>query len=299
MVVASLRCVVWFSIVGIAWLGTTAAAAQDKPAELKLTVAQSPAFPLGKAAERWGALLTEASSSRFQVKLHPGAVLAGRDPLREFGTLRDGGADLAVGSALMWSTELPAFAVYALPWLAPEPREQVALGVVIPDPFDGYGGGVIEGGCYTVEVKWERPNMDEPSQCSASTVLIRRLVEGEPVAVPSMLYRLSGGLDVVDEVGDFSLTAALAGDGTITCPCEGGSECCREQPGTRDVQFTVALAGEEFMGEPLQAEQSQELKLDDAEPGITAGISLVRSHFPSECAAPAVHEWVFRHPSAF
>lgn len=178
-------------------------------------------------------------------------------------------------------------------------NEQVALGVVIPDPFDGYGGGVIEGGCYTVEVKWERPNMDEPSQCSASTVLIRRLVEGEPVAVPSMLYRLSGGLDVVDEVGDFSLTAALAGDGTITCPCEGGSECCREQPGTRDVQFTVALAGEEFMGEPLQAEQSQELKLDDAEPGLTAGISLVRSHFPSECAAPAVHEWVFRHPSAF
>ncbi len=101
--------------------------AQDKPPELKLSVAQSPAFPLGKAAERWAALVSEASGGSFQVKLYPGAVLAGRDPLREFGVLRDGGADLAVGSALMWSSELPAFGVYALPWLAPEPREQVAL----------------------------------------------------------------------------------------------------------------------------------------------------------------------------
>lgn len=102
-------------------------AAQDKAAELRLTLAQSPAFPLGKAAERWAAMLAEAGGGTFQVKLHPGAALAGRDPLREFGVLRDGGADLAVGSALMWSSELPAFAVYALPWLAPEPREQLAL----------------------------------------------------------------------------------------------------------------------------------------------------------------------------
>ncbi|MFO1412526.1 MAG: TRAP transporter substrate-binding protein DctP [Burkholderiales bacterium] len=103
------------------------AAAQGKPAELKLSLAQSPAFPLGKAAERWAAALTEAGGGAFEVRLHSGAVLAGRDPLREFSALRGGGADLAVGSALMWSSELPAFGVYALPWLAPEPGQQVAL----------------------------------------------------------------------------------------------------------------------------------------------------------------------------
>lgn len=113
-------CLALFAVVGVA---------QDKPAspELKLSLAQSPAFPAGKAAERWSALLGEAAGGAFHVKLYLGAVLAGRDPLREFGTLRDGGADLAVGSALMWSAQLPAFAVYALPWMAPEPREQQAL----------------------------------------------------------------------------------------------------------------------------------------------------------------------------
>lgn len=113
--------------VSLAGLAPGHAAAQDKAPELKLTLAQSPAFPLGKAAERWAALLGEAGGGAFAVKLYPGAVLMGRDPLREFGVLRDGGADLGVGSALMWSSELPAFAVYALPWLAPEPRQQAAL----------------------------------------------------------------------------------------------------------------------------------------------------------------------------
>jgi hypothetical protein len=176
--------------------------------------------------------------------------------------------------------------------------EKVLLNVSIPDPFEGYGGGVVEGGCYEVEVKWERPSMDEPGLCSASTVRIQRLVEGEPSIVPSMLYRLSGMLDVVDEIGDeFSLAAASAGEGTIKCPCDG--DCCRDAPGTRDVQFTVTIGGTEFTGEPLMAEQSQAVKLGEDKGENSAGISLVRSHFPSECAAPGVFEWVFRHPSAF
>jgi TRAP-type C4-dicarboxylate transport system substrate-binding protein len=111
----------------IAW---SCVPAQDKGSgapELKLSMAQSPAFPIGRAGERWAALMNEASGGAHEIKTYPGAVLAGRDPLREFGTLRDGGADLAVGSALMWSAQLPVFAVYALPWLAPDPREQEAL----------------------------------------------------------------------------------------------------------------------------------------------------------------------------
>jgi TRAP-type C4-dicarboxylate transport system substrate-binding protein len=99
----------------------------DKPLVLKLSTAQAPAFALGKAGERWAQLVNERAGGAFEVMQYPGAVLAGRDPGREFGTLRDGIADLAVGSALAWSAQLPAFGVYALPWLAAEPREQEAL----------------------------------------------------------------------------------------------------------------------------------------------------------------------------
>ena len=100
--------------------------AQAKP-ELRLGSAIGPAFALGKAAERWAALLNERSAGAFEVRHHPGGTLHGRDPLREFGALRDGGADLAVGSALAWSSQLPAFGVYGLPWIAPESGDQDRL----------------------------------------------------------------------------------------------------------------------------------------------------------------------------
>ena len=44
-----------------------------------------------------------------------------RDPAREFAALRDGAADLAVGSTLFWSTQVNALAVVGLPWIAAEP----------------------------------------------------------------------------------------------------------------------------------------------------------------------------------
>jgi len=99
----------------------------DKPPELKLSTAVAPAFPLGKAGERWAQLINEKAGRAFEVQQYPGAVLSGRDPGREFGALKDGAADLAVGTALAWSSQLPAFGVYALPWLAMEPREQEAV----------------------------------------------------------------------------------------------------------------------------------------------------------------------------
>jgi TRAP-type C4-dicarboxylate transport system substrate-binding protein len=102
------------------------ARAQGRP-EVRLSTATGPAFALGKAGERWAALSSEASGGAFEVRLYPGATLAARDASREFGALRDGSVDMSVGSALAWSAQLPAFAVYGLPWLAPEPREQVAL----------------------------------------------------------------------------------------------------------------------------------------------------------------------------
>jgi TRAP-type C4-dicarboxylate transport system substrate-binding protein len=98
-----------------------------KPPELRLSVAVGQALPLGKAAERWAAGINEAARGGFLAKPYPGATLAGRDPARELLALADGRADLAVGSALEWSAQVPALAVFALPWFAPSRRDLEAL----------------------------------------------------------------------------------------------------------------------------------------------------------------------------
>jgi TRAP-type C4-dicarboxylate transport system substrate-binding protein len=118
----------------LAFAGAVTAApllhAQDRTAklpEVRLSTAQAPSFPLGRAGERWAQLVNEAAGAAYEVRQYPGATLALRDPGREFGALKDGLADLAVGSALAWSAQFPPLGVYALPWLAAEPREQAAL----------------------------------------------------------------------------------------------------------------------------------------------------------------------------
>ena len=99
---------------------------RDDAGDLRLSVATGTALPLGHAAERWAALLGEGAL-RLPVKLRPGAAVAHRDPARELLALKEGAADLAVGSALQWSMQLPSLAVFSLPWIAPQDDELVAL----------------------------------------------------------------------------------------------------------------------------------------------------------------------------
>ena len=100
---------------------TTALAAEERastpPQSLKLSTAQGPAYPLGKAGEVWATLIRERSGGRLAVAHHPGATLSSRDPAREFGALRDRAFELAVGSTLEWSAQVPQLNVLALPWL--------------------------------------------------------------------------------------------------------------------------------------------------------------------------------------
>ncbi len=95
--------------------------------QLKLSVAVGPAFALGKAAQGWAKAIEQGSGGTLAATLHPGATLAQRDPAREFAALRDGLADLAVGSTLFWSMQVDALEVVGLPWLAAEPSELAAL----------------------------------------------------------------------------------------------------------------------------------------------------------------------------
>ncbi len=95
--------------------------------ELTLSTAVGTAFALGKAGERWTKLAGERSGGALNVVLRPGAALAGRDPAREFIALRDGAADLAVGSSLYWSLQVPALNVVGLPWIAAGADELASL----------------------------------------------------------------------------------------------------------------------------------------------------------------------------
>ncbi len=111
----------------LAAAGAPAQEPQDKPAPWKLSAAVGPAFALGKAGERWAKLIAERSGGTVPVQFSPGAALASRDPAREFVALRDGAADLAVGSTLYWSGQVVELNVIGLPWLAPEDKDLAAL----------------------------------------------------------------------------------------------------------------------------------------------------------------------------
>jgi TRAP-type C4-dicarboxylate transport system substrate-binding protein len=125
-----LRHVIFILALLVAYAAALPLQAQDsnaKPPELRLSTALAPFFPLGRAGERWAQLVNEKAGSAYEVRQYPGATLALRDPGREFGALKEGLADLAVGSALAWSGQFAPLAVYSVPWLADGLREQEAL----------------------------------------------------------------------------------------------------------------------------------------------------------------------------
>jgi TRAP-type C4-dicarboxylate transport system substrate-binding protein len=93
----------------------------------KLSVAVGPAFALGKAADRWAKFIGERSGGKLPVRVFPGASLSGRDPGREFIALRDGPADLAVGSTLYWSAQVVELNLIGLPWLLPDDNDLQAI----------------------------------------------------------------------------------------------------------------------------------------------------------------------------
>lgn len=102
---------------------------QNKPdaGELKLSTALGPAYAQGRAGETWSTLIRERSVGRLAVKHFPGAALVGRDAAREFAALRDGTIDLAVGSALVWSAQVPELNLSSLPWLVKDDAALDAL----------------------------------------------------------------------------------------------------------------------------------------------------------------------------
>ena len=119
-----------FALLVAAVLALCTALAQQLPEkgnEWKLSAAVGPAFALGAAGDRWAKHIGERSGGKLAAKLYPGAALADREPSREFAALARGTADLAVGSSLLWSAQVPELNVIGLPWIAPDTKALDAL----------------------------------------------------------------------------------------------------------------------------------------------------------------------------
>lgn len=120
----------WRGLIGVALaLAATAlpVAAQTYKAEYTLSIVPDAGTPWGKGTQLWADMVRERTHGRINIKLHPGAALVGGDQTREFSALRQGVIDMAVGSTINWSSAIPEFNVFSLPFLLKGYRSLDAL----------------------------------------------------------------------------------------------------------------------------------------------------------------------------
>ncbi len=118
-------------------LSSFPAGAADYKTEYRLSTVLGPAFPWGRAAERWAALVKEKTEGRINIKVYPGTSLVGGDQTREFTAIRQGVIDLAVGSSINWSPQIKQLNLFSLPFLISDEKAMDALthGEVAKDVF--------------------------------------------------------------------------------------------------------------------------------------------------------------------
>lgn len=96
------------------------AAAQAYKEEYRVSTVLPVPFPWGVAAQRWADLVAERTEGRINMQLYPGAQLVQGEQTREFTALRRGVIDMAVGSTINWSPQIPQLNIFALPFLMPD-----------------------------------------------------------------------------------------------------------------------------------------------------------------------------------
>ena len=112
---------------GLLPLAPGAASAADYKAEYRLSTVLGPAFPWGKAGERWAELVKQKTDGRINVKLYPGTSLVGGDQTREFSAIRQGVIDMAIGSSINWSPQVKQLNLFSLPFLTPDAKALDAM----------------------------------------------------------------------------------------------------------------------------------------------------------------------------
>ena len=88
--------------------------------EYKMSLVLGTAYPWGKGGEIWANMVRERTNGRINIKLYPGMSLLQGDQTREFGALRQGVIDMAIGSTINWSPQLKSLNLFSLPFLMPD-----------------------------------------------------------------------------------------------------------------------------------------------------------------------------------
>ncbi|MHB0775844.1 DctP family TRAP transporter solute-binding subunit [Halomonas sp. WWR20] len=88
--------------------------------ELSVSTVLSADFPWGQAAEKWAELVEERSEGSLTLRIYPNSQLVAGDQTKEFSAMRQGLIDLAVGSTINWSPQVPELNLFSLPFLIPD-----------------------------------------------------------------------------------------------------------------------------------------------------------------------------------
>ncbi|MCG7599211.1 DctP family TRAP transporter solute-binding subunit [Halomonas sp. McH1-25] len=88
--------------------------------EYSVSTVLSADFPWGQAAEKWAELVEERSEGRITLRVYPNSQLVSGDQTREFSAMRQGLIDMAVGSTINWSPQVPELNLFSLPFLMPD-----------------------------------------------------------------------------------------------------------------------------------------------------------------------------------
>ena len=85
--------------------------------EYSVSTVLSDAFPWGQAAQKWADLVEERSKGEITLRVYPNAQLVAGDQTKEFSAMRSGLIDMAVGSTINWSPQVPELNLFSLPFL--------------------------------------------------------------------------------------------------------------------------------------------------------------------------------------
>ena len=110
----------WLAVGAACFALTTGAALAQETREFSVSTVLSEAFPWGQAAEKWAELVKERSDGRITLKIYPNSQLVSGDQTREFSAMRSGLIDMAVGSTINWSPQVPEVNLFSLPFLMPD-----------------------------------------------------------------------------------------------------------------------------------------------------------------------------------
>jgi tripartite ATP-independent transporter DctP family solute receptor len=106
------------SLILSATIGTAAIAQETK--EYSVSTVLGDAYPWGQMAEKWAELVKERTDGRITLKVYPNAQLVSGDQTKEFSAMRSGLIDMAVGSTINWSPQVPEVNLFSLPFLMPD-----------------------------------------------------------------------------------------------------------------------------------------------------------------------------------